>query len=108
VTVQTGVLARLEPGAIAPWRVSGIVLALGLPMVLMFRRRRLAWGLVVLFVLVGMGGCGAEREIPSTGGGSGGGGGGSSYPTPSGTYNLSVTGSSAGLARSVPLTLVVQ
>ena len=85
-----------------------MVLALVLPGLLVLRRRRLAWGLAVLFVVVGMGGCGAEREIPATGGGSGGGGGSGSYPTPGGTYNLIVTGTSAGLARSVPLVLVVQ
>jgi hypothetical protein len=108
VTVQTGVLAGVDSRGVAPWRVSGVVLALGLPCLLLMRRRRFAWGLVVLCVLVGMSGCGAEREIPATGGGSGGGGGGSSYPTPGGTYNLIVTGTSAGLARSVPLVLVVQ
>ena len=108
VTVQTGVLAGFDPRGVAPWRMSGVVLALVLPGLLVLRRRRLAWGLAVLFVVVGMGGCGAEREIPATGGGSGGGGGSGSYPTPGGTYNLIVTGTSAGLSRSVPLVLVVQ
>jgi hypothetical protein len=109
VTVQTGVLAGVDPRGVAPWRMSGVVLALGLPCLLFVRRRRLVVVVVMLCGLVGMGGCGAAREIPSGGGGSGGsGGGGSSYPTPGGTYNLVVTGTSAGLARSVPLTLVVQ
>jgi len=105
VTVQTGVLAEVDPRGVAPWRVSGVVLALGLPVLLMFRRRRFVWVMLVLMV---MSGCGSERQIPSSGGGIGGGGGGSSYPTPGGTYNLIVTGTSAGLARSVPLVLVVQ
>ena len=52
------------------------------------------------------GGCGAGRLIPS----SGGPGSGTTVGnvTPTGTYNIVVTGTSAGLTRSVNLTLVVQ
>ncbi|HEY4380311.1 MAG TPA: choice-of-anchor D domain-containing protein, partial [Acidobacteriaceae bacterium] len=73
---------------------------------LWFGRRRLRR--VGLAALVGcvllVAGCSASRLIPV----SGGGGGGAGNPTPSGTYNLTVTGTNAGLVRSVGLTLVVQ
>jgi hypothetical protein len=49
-------------------------------------------------------GCSASRIIPATSIG----GGTAAAPTPSGNYNLTVTGMSAGLSRSVGLTLVVQ
>jgi len=54
--------------------------------------------------LLAAAGCGASRLIPLTSAG----GGGSATPTPSGTYNLVVSGSGAGLVRSVGLTLLVQ
>jgi hypothetical protein len=54
----------------------------------------------VLFAL----GCGASRLIPLTNESSGG----TTTPTPSGTYNLVVSATSAGLTRSVNLTLIVQ
>jgi hypothetical protein len=70
-----------------------------------FGRRR--WRRVGVVAMVGcvlmVGGCGASRLIPlaSSGGGTG-------NPTPSGTYNLTVSGTSAGLTRTVGLMLVVQ
>jgi hypothetical protein len=54
---------------------------------------------------MGAAGCGASRLIPLTSNSSTGSGG---NPTPAGTYNLVVSGASAGLTRSVGLTLVVQ
>ena len=51
-------------------------------------------------------GCGSGRLIPGTG--NGGSSGAQSSPTPSGTYNLTVTATYAGLTRVEPLTLVVQ
>jgi hypothetical protein len=50
-------------------------------------------------------GCAASRLIPST---SSSGGGTTATPTPSGTYNLVVSATGAGLARSINLTLIVQ
>jgi hypothetical protein len=44
--------------------------------------------------------------IPATN--ASGGSGTVATPTPSGTYNLTVAGTSAGLTRSVGLTLIVQ
>jgi len=101
-TVQTGVQAKLEPGGVAPWRRgSEVFLALLVPMMLGWRRRK---GVVVLVfgVLVLLGGCGAGREIPTTGSDP------VVYTTASGTYNLMVSATSAGITRSVPLTLIVQ
>jgi len=63
---------------------------------------------LTLCTLASVTGCGSDRLIPNSGTGGGGSGGGSSYPTPSGTYNLTVSAASAGLTRSVPLTLIVQ
>jgi len=99
--VQTGVQAKLEPSGIAPWRRGEpILLALLVPLALGWRRRR---AVVLVFAgLVLLGGCGSGREIPTTGVGS------TSYPTPTGTYNLTVSATSAGLTRAVPLTLIVQ
>jgi hypothetical protein len=99
-TVQTGVQAKLE----LPWRLGGeVFLAMLMPLAIGWRRR---WrkGAVVLAigVLVLLSGCGSGREIPTSGVGS------ASYTTPSGTYNLLVSATSAGITRSVPLTLIVQ
>jgi hypothetical protein len=78
-----------------------------LPLGLVGRRRRRLRQLGALAAMAGviaMTGCGASRMIPSTTSG----GGSTSTPTPSGTYNLVVTGTSTGLTRSVGLTLIVQ
>ena len=75
-------------------------LALLLPLGFGWRWRRIA----LLGCLLAVAGCGASRVIP----GNGPGGSGTVSPTPSGTYNLVVSGTSAGLVRSVGLTLIVQ
>jgi len=69
------------------------------------RRWRRMGGVALLVCLMGAAGCGASRLIPLTTNSSSGSGG---NPTPSGTYNLVVSGASAGLTRSVSLTLIVQ
>ena len=51
-------------------------------------------------------GCGAGRLIPDSGGT--GGGGGSTTPTPSGSYSIAVSATSAGLTKTVNVTLIVQ
>ncbi len=78
----------------------------GLFPVWLFGRRRVrrVGAVLMMCCLVAMAGCGASRLIPSTSLG----GGGAVNPTPVGTYNLVVSGSSAGLVRSVGLTLIVQ
>ena len=53
-------------------------------------------------------GCGAAREIPLGGGGSGGGTVGATTPTPSGTYQIQVVGSAAGVTHAVNLSLTIQ
>jgi hypothetical protein len=100
VTVETGVQASLRAPS-WPWmRVPEIFVALLLPVGLVRRRR---WRFAaMLVVLVGVNGCGAGRAIPLDGGT------GVSYPTPAGTYNITVTGTAAGVSRTVGLTLVVQ
>jgi len=55
----------------------------------------------MLACLLMMAGCSASRLIPGSGSNPG-------NPTPSGTYNLTVSGVSAGLTRSVGLTLIVK
>ncbi len=126
VVVQTG-MATAEN---RPWPLrrgadgDGLVFA-GLPMAYMrLRRRRLGgrgmkraatWNAlclagtigILLAVLAGLGGCGAGRVIP-LGAGPGGGGTTLATPTPSGTYQLTVTGAAAGVTHAVEMTLVVQ
>ena len=102
VTVATGLLmASTQPIAL-PWNRRFVWLAALLPLGLAARRRH--WRLpVVMALLLTVSACGSARTLPfgsssaTTGG-----------VTPSGTYNLVVAGSSAGLVRSVHLTLVVQ
>jgi hypothetical protein len=101
VTVATNVASLHMPGERRGMWLAGL-LPFGL---LLLRRRRLrrVSGIAMLCGLLAMAGCGSSRMIPGTGGG-----GGTGNPTPSGTYNLTVAGTSAGLTRSVGLTLVVQ
>jgi len=101
-TVETGVTvaAALAHGERGWWVVV-------IPVLLPFagwRRRRLAMMVVAGLLLAA--GCGSGRTIPPPVGG--GGGGTPPAVTPSGTYPIVVSATSAGLTRSVTLTLVVQ
>ncbi len=69
------------------------------------RLRGILCGVLLGICLVGLSSCGAAREIPLT---AGGGGSGSTAPTPGGRYALTVTGTSAGLTRTLGLSLTVQ
>jgi hypothetical protein len=104
VTVATDVASLRpfdEPGKHPMMWLVGL-LPLGL---LGFSRPRRRPCLVLLAgCILALAGCQASRTIPLTSTS----GGGSTTPTPSGTYNLVVAGTSAGLTRSVGLTLVVQ
>jgi len=109
-TIQTGILANLDPHPFAPWRpTSFILLALTIPLAL-FQRRRLKQTLkhiptllLLLCALASLTACGAGREIPLSTTTTN-----TAYPTPPGTYNLTVSATSAGLTHAVPLTLIVQ
>jgi hypothetical protein len=73
-----------------------------MPFGLFWRRWRFTSALLTLCLLAG---CGAARTIPANGSG----GSGTTAPlTPSGTYNIVVSAASAGLVRTVNLTLIVQ
>jgi hypothetical protein len=110
VIIDTGVAHNLLPGRPFAGHTAPIVLALLAPLgLLCLRRRRFrasyalhACALAAFtLILTTLSGCGAGRYIP----------GNSSpvaTPTPSGTYNLTVTGSTAGVSHSVGLTLIVQ
>jgi len=107
VTIAT-TSADLEMPVRPAERERGVWLALVLPVGLLFvRRARMGRLMSVMLVCgaIGLGGCSASRLVPATSGSSGAGGGGA---TPKGTYNVTVSGASAGLTRSVGLTLVVQ
>jgi hypothetical protein len=84
---------------------SMIVFALLLPLALFTSRRR-APRLVLMLMfacsLSVLSGCGAGRTIPTPGST------GTTAPTPSGTYALTVSATSAGITHSVDLTLVVE
>jgi len=100
----TGSEEPLEAARRSAWLA--VLLPLGL---LGCGRSRARWarllGVCVVACLLGMGGCGSGRLIPAsevTVTGSGGPG------TPAGSNTLTVSATSAGLTRSVSLTLVVQ
>jgi hypothetical protein len=76
--------------------IGGLLLALG------GRKRLRLPRTLVLAALVAITGCSVTRTVPATGSG------GTPIVTPTGTYNLVVAASSAGLVRSVNLTLMVQ
>jgi hypothetical protein len=67
-----------------------------------YRRRPRLLSLFALAGLTAAIGCSVTRTIPTSGTGP------TPLVTPSGTYNLVVAASSAGLVRSVDLTLMVQ
>lgn len=90
--------APASPGSNVAW-LAGII-----PLGLYGARKRRLPGLLLLCVLA-VSGCSASRMIPSSGSGASTTGG---TTTPPGTYNVVVTGTSAGLSRSVSLTLTVQ
>jgi hypothetical protein len=110
VTIQTGILASLDPHLFAPWRTTGsILLALTIPLALFKRRhskqtfKSIPILLLLLCILASFTACGAGRELPATTTTTN-----TAYPTPTGTYNLTVSATSAGLTHTVPLTLIVQ
>jgi hypothetical protein len=74
-------------------------------MALMRRKRLLRTGvaLLCLLPLAAIEGCGAGRVIPVPSATST-----SIPPTPAGTYNLTITGTTAGITHTVGLTLTVQ
>jgi Abnormal spindle-like microcephaly-assoc'd, ASPM-SPD-2-Hydin/Protein of unknown function (DUF1573) len=101
VTVNTGVSTT----ASLRNRLRQLVfLALLLPIGLLQIRRRIK--LTAICCLLVLSGCGGDRLIPAASTGSGGSSAGS--VTPSGTYPIVVSGTSAGLVHTVNLTLIVQ
>ena len=103
VTVQTGVTVV----ELTPLQRNSIYLALMLALPLAWRRRRAARGVLLplgLLSVVALSACGsAARVIPPASGPT------TPAPvTPVGTYNLTVSGASAGVTHSVGLTLIVQ
>jgi len=66
-----------------------------------WRAQRLA-SLALLCCVFAIAGCGSARMIPSSSSSP------TTTPTPSGTYNVTVSGTSAGVTHSVGLTLIVQ
>jgi hypothetical protein len=99
VVVATGVKAKLLPGS-RPFgtRAAPLLLALLLPLTVLRRRRRATLLAVLCVSLLG---CGTSRYIP-------GDSPGNPTPTPSGTYNLIISGSTAGVTHTVGLTLIVK
>jgi hypothetical protein len=69
------------------------------------RRARRLRALAMLCCVLLIAGCTVSRLIPSSSSSSGG---TTAAPTPSGTYNIVVSGTSVGLTRSINLTLIVQ
>ena len=122
--VQTGItVAMLRPGETweaAPATRRGAIavtgwLALVLPLGMFGAVRRSAWRgvgacLILALCMLGVtGGCGSGRKTADTGTGTGtgSGSGGGTVTTPTGSYNLVVAVTGAGLTKQVPLTLIV-
>lgn len=102
VTVDTGVSTSGANAAHHSELWFAMLLSLGF---FAFRRRPGIPALALICLLICAAGCGSGRIIPPSGG--------SGQPsgnatTPSGTYNIVVTASSAGLTRTVSLTLIVE
>ena len=107
VTVATSVTGAELGWPQHPGGQAQIWLALLLPLGLLGLGRRRRWRLgqiMILCCVLLIAGCGASRIIPLATPG----GGTTTNPTPSGTYTIAISGSSAGLTRSVDLTLIVQ
>jgi hypothetical protein len=104
VTIATSVAGAELRWPEIPGRGQTVWLAALLPAGLLALRRRRVWRVVALGGLLLAAGCGSSRLIPATGFGSSA----AAIPTPAGSYNVVVAGTSAGLERSVGLTVVVQ
>lgn len=106
VTVLTGTTtaALLPPTRYEP--DSMVWLAALLPLGLLTLRRSRLFSLLLLCCLLLPAGCGAGRQLPSSG--STGTPSGQTPVTPAGTYPIVVSASSVGLTRTITLTLVVK
>ena len=104
VTVATSVAGAALHWPELPGRRQMVWVAGLLPIGLLALRRRGLQRLGLLGCVLVTAGCGSSRLIPATGFGSGA----VAIPTPTGSYNVVVMGTSAGLTRSIGLTVVVQ
>jgi hypothetical protein len=113
LTITTGIAtsASLEPGL--GWRGAVSACALLVPIgwcgwLGMGRRRRNVVSWMCMLLAVGLlitAGCGVSA---SSGSGGGGGSGGSQYPTPPGTYVITVKATMANVTHSTTVNLTVQ
>ncbi len=107
VTVATGVNSASLAPRTGGQRRGTLWLAAVLPLAaLILRRRKLRLRLLLLCVcFMGLTGCGVGRQIP----GDGGSGTNPSGPiTPNGSYSIAISATSAGLTRSLNVSLIVQ
>jgi hypothetical protein len=106
VTVLIETKAQLAPPFLFQkrFRETGIVLALLFPAAFFARRRirETLLSIAMLCCIASLASCGIGRTIPNDNPIA------PAYPTPPGTYNLTVSATSAGLSHTVGLTLIVQ
>jgi len=106
VTLATSVALLRMPQLLGGHPMTWLVCLLPVGLIgLGHRRARQLCMVAMLCCVLSIAGCGVSRMIPATSGGSPL---NPVTPTPSGSYSIVVSGTSAGLTRSINLTLIVQ
>jgi hypothetical protein len=104
-TVQTGLAQAQLDRPLLGIRNGLVILALLVPLGFFTKPKKRLQALLIFIVTasaLSLGGCGAGRQLPADGIN------GPVTPTSSGTYALNVSATSAGVTRSVGLTLIVK
>jgi hypothetical protein len=108
LSITTGIdaTAMLRPALGWKWAVPVFAIAMPLGWIGWRRRRLAGWSMVLAaLALIAASGCGVSA---TSGSGGGGGGGGAQYPTPPGSYVITVTATMGNVTRSTAVNLTVE